>query len=193
VSLRHALLGLLHEQPASGYDLMQVFNASLQNIWPATQSQVYSELTKLAASGLLTVSAEGPRGRKEYTLTDAGRAELQHWLVEVETDVHPRSEGLLKVFLLGAVSREQATGFLAWLGETADHDVAALEALDASIEWEDEDLHVYGRLVLEFAKRLAAMSREWSDWAVEQINASGGAPGQREQPEPQQPERQPRR
>ncbi|MEY9934340.1 PadR family transcriptional regulator AphA [Catenulispora sp. GP43] len=172
MSLRHALLGLLREQPASGYDLMQVFNASLHNIWPATQSQVYSELNKLAAAGLLTASAEGPRGRKEYALTEAGHAELQHWLLEVETDVHPRSEGLLKVFLLGAVSREQATGFLAWLGEMADKDVAAMTELESSIEWEDEDLHVYGRLVLEFAKRMAAMSREWSDWAVEQIARS---------------------
>lgn len=181
MSLRHALLGLLREEPASGYDLMQVFNASLHNIWPATQSQVYSELTKLAASGLLSVSAQGPRGRKEYALTEAGHAELRHWLLEVETDVHPRSEGLLKVFLLGAVSRDQAAGFLGWLGQMADKDVAAMEALEASIEWEDEDLHVYGRLVLEFAKRLAAMSREWSDWAVEQISPTDG--GTAEQPQ----------
>lgn len=33
MSLRHAVLGLLAESPASGYDLMKMFNASLANVW----------------------------------------------------------------------------------------------------------------------------------------------------------------
>lgn len=59
MSLRHALLGLLSERPASGYDLLKLFDTSLAAVWPATQSQIYTELTKLAASGLITVAAEG--------------------------------------------------------------------------------------------------------------------------------------
>ena len=47
MSLRYALLGLLREGPASGYDLMQIFKLSLANTWPATQSQVYTELGKI--------------------------------------------------------------------------------------------------------------------------------------------------
>ncbi|GAA3053757.1 hypothetical protein GCM10020000_39620 [Streptomyces olivoverticillatus] len=62
MSLRHAMLGLLADRPASGYDLMKRFETSLSNVWPATQSQVYGELGKLAKSGLLKVAAEGPRG-----------------------------------------------------------------------------------------------------------------------------------
>src|SRR5580698_1967406 len=98
MSLRYALLGLLREGPASGYDLLRIFRLSLNNTWPATQSQVYTELTKLAEAGLLSVTAQGARGRKEYALTDAGLAELRHWLLETEPDLHPRSEGLLRVF-----------------------------------------------------------------------------------------------
>lgn len=60
MSLRHAVLGLLAESPASGYDLMKMFNASLANVWPATQSQVYGELTKLTTAGLVEVAAHGP-------------------------------------------------------------------------------------------------------------------------------------
>ncbi len=41
MSLRHALLGLLSEGPASGYDLLKLFDNSLANVWPATQSQLY--------------------------------------------------------------------------------------------------------------------------------------------------------
>jgi PadR family transcriptional regulator, regulatory protein AphA len=170
MSLRHALLGLLHEGPASGYDLLQVFRKSLHNTWPATQSQVYTELTKLAEAGLISVAAQGPRGRKEYALTDTGLAELRRWLLETEPDIHPRSEGLLRVFLLGALSRDQARAYLNWLAKRSVEDIAALEALEASIGWDDDDdLTRYGRLVLEYGKRLSAMSEEWAKWAVTQI------------------------
>src|SRR5882757_611589 len=108
MSLRHALLGLLVDRQGSGYDLMKLFETSLANVWPATQSQVYGELGKLADSGLLAVAAEGPRGRKEYSLTESGREELRHWLVDVEpTRVH-RSDMLLRVFFLSALTREEA-------------------------------------------------------------------------------------
>ena len=77
MSLRHAVLGLLAHGPASGYDLLGTFQGSLANVWPATQSQLYGELNRLADAGLITVAAEGPRGRKEYALTEAGMAELK--------------------------------------------------------------------------------------------------------------------
>src|SRR5262245_25440386 len=48
MSLPHALLGLLARHPASGYDLRKLFDTSLAFVWPATQSQLYAELTRLA-------------------------------------------------------------------------------------------------------------------------------------------------
>ncbi|PRC59664.1 PadR family transcriptional regulator, partial [Mycobacterium sp. ITM-2017-0098] len=85
-SLRIAALGLLAEGPASGYDLLKLFEKSMANVWPATQSQLYSELNKLADGGLIEVSAVGPRGRKEYEITDAGRDELQRWVTTPQED-----------------------------------------------------------------------------------------------------------
>jgi PadR family transcriptional regulator AphA len=171
MSLRHALLGLLREGPASGYDLLQIFRVSLSNTWPATQSQVYTELTKLAEAGLLSVVANGPRGRKEYTLTDAGLAELRRWLLETEPEPH-RSDAMLRVFLLGAVTRDQAREYLARLAQRATEDLTGLENLDAAVDWGDDDLSYYGRLVLEYGKRLKAMNREWAAWAASQIPAA---------------------
>jgi len=55
MSLRHALLGLLADGPASGYDLMKVFDRSLAFVWPATQSQLYGELNRLADDDRATV------------------------------------------------------------------------------------------------------------------------------------------
>src|SRR6201990_3067391 len=101
--LRIAALGLLAQAPGSGYDLLKHFEKSMANVWPATQSQLYGELKKLSEVGLIEVSDIGPRGRKEYRITDAGRAELQRWVSSPQDDPPFRSAGLLRVFLLGEV------------------------------------------------------------------------------------------
>lgn len=170
MSLRHALLGLLREQPASGYDLMQIFKLSLSNTWPATQSQVYTELGKMAEAGLLSVSEQGARGRKEYALTEAGLAELRHWLLETPPELHPRSESLLRIFVLGALSRQESEGYLRWLVGASGQEVATLAAIESTVpDWPDTDLAEYSRLALEFGKRLWLMTEEWAQWAADQV------------------------
>ncbi|KJY29853.1 MULTISPECIES: PadR family transcriptional regulator [Streptomyces] len=169
MSLRHALLGLLSERPASGYDLLKRFETSLANVWPATQSQMYGELTKLAAAGLISVSAEGPRGRKEYTLTDEGLAELRHWLTETKPQRNTRSDILLRVFFLGVLPPEQASAYLTGLMELSEQEYEDLRALEQSIDWGEDTLSVHGRIALEYGLRFNAMRRDWARWAAAQL------------------------
>ncbi|MBL1081981.1 PadR family transcriptional regulator [Streptomyces actinomycinicus] len=169
MSLRHALLGLLSERSASGYDLLKTFDTSLANVWPATQSQIYTELTKLAGSGLITVAAEGPRGRKEYALTGAGMAELRQWLTETRPQRNTRSDLLLRVFFLGVLEPAQARAYLTGLIEMSRTEHEQLRQLADSIDWDDGNLSVHGRIALEYGLRFNAMRREWAEWAAEQI------------------------
>ncbi|GAA1118378.1 helix-turn-helix transcriptional regulator [Kribbella jejuensis] len=168
MSLRHAVLGLLVEHPASGYDLLRQFEQSLANVWPATQSQLYGELAKLAADEQVTVSAEGPRGRKEYAITDAGRAELRRWLLE-ERPRRRRDDLLLRVFFLGTVTPEEARGFMERGVRQMDQLEEELRAVEQHTDWGDNDLSVYGRIALEWGLRYAAMHREWARWAEKQL------------------------
>ena len=170
MSLSHALLGLLSVRPASGYDLMKAFDTSLANVWPATQSQVYGELTRLADAGLIEVAAQGPRGRKEYALTDAGLAELRTWLTDPRPEPPRRSEGLLRVFFLDVLTPEQGHEYLTRLAEGAAGRHARLEGLRDSINWDrDDTLSTNGRFVLEYGLRLTAMYEEWALWAARQL------------------------
>ncbi|MET9959894.1 PadR family transcriptional regulator [Streptomyces sp. NPDC006326] len=175
MSLRHALLGLLSERPASGYDLLKRFETSLANVWPATQSQMYTELSKLAASGLISVSAEGPRGRKEYTLTDEGLAELRSWLTETKPQRNTRSDLLLRVFFLGVLPPERARGYLDELADMSEQEYEDLRRLEQSIDWGDDTLSVHGRIALEYGLRFNAMRREWARWAAGRIHEPGGS------------------
>ena len=99
MSLRHAMLGLLAAEPATGYELTRKFDKSLRNAWHASHSQIYPELAKLEGEGLVEVVAEGARNSKTWALTDAGRQELRRWLVEVEPSRQQRSESALRAFL----------------------------------------------------------------------------------------------
>ncbi|WP_310526056.1 PadR family transcriptional regulator [Nocardioides sp.] len=76
----YALLGLLTFGDAlTGYELKQRADATLRFYWVSpAMSQVYSELSRLAAHDLVTASGEG-RGTT-YTISHAGREALAAWL-----------------------------------------------------------------------------------------------------------------
>jgi len=170
VSLRIAALGLLAQEPGSGYDLLRHFEKSMANVWPATQSQLYGELNKLADAGLIEVSDMGPRGRKEYRITEAGRAELRRWVTSPQDDPPFRSPELLRVFLLDAALPEQARDLVVAMEEQADAEVKRLEELRDSIDWADGDALFYGRAALEYGLRMNSMAADWAKWLVNAID-----------------------
>jgi DNA-binding PadR family transcriptional regulator len=173
MSLRHAVLGLLADGPASGYDLLKVFDRSLAFIWPASQSQLYGELNRLADDGLIEVSNEGPRSRKDYAITEHGRAELERWITDVEPDRIRRNEAMLRVFFLGTVGPEEAKAYLE--REAAVHQdlQELLETVERDTDWHANSFSRYGYLVLESGRRYAHAQAEWARWAATQVEAIG--------------------
>jgi DNA-binding PadR family transcriptional regulator len=178
VSLRFAALGLLAQHPGSGYDLLRRFENSMANVWPATQSQLYGELNKLAADGLIEVSDIGPRGRKEYRVTDAGRAELVRWVTNPQDDPPYRSAPLLRVFLLGEIPPDQAREHVAGLAAHADAELKRLQALrDALAPWGDSDAEFYGGAALEYGLGVAEMEGNWARALVKALDERRGHVG----------------
>ena len=173
MSLRMAALGLLAQQPGSGYDLLKTFEKSMANVWPATQSQLYGELNKLADAGLIEVTDIGPRGRKEYRITPAGRAELQRWVTNPGEDPPFRDASLLRVFLLGEIKPDQARRHMVAVAEHADSEVKRLQALGDSIDWTDGDSLFYGRAALEYGLRRGAMEGDWARWVIGELDKRG--------------------
>ncbi|MFC5179852.1 PadR family transcriptional regulator [Actinomadura harenae] len=167
MSLRHATLGLLVEMDgASGYDLLKMFEITMGNVWQATQSQLYGELNKLTTDGFIEVASEGPRGRKEYRVTEAGHGELRRWLLEVPPKVVRRDEILLRLFFLGQVEPDEAAGFVREQVVALDKRLADLGELENTINWDDANLSFYGRLAMEYGKRFMTMRREWYEWVL---------------------------
>jgi len=83
MSLRYALLALLTAQPMTGYDLAKAFHISVGHVWYAPDSQIYPELRRMEAAGLVDGVALpwGDKGTKtEYHITEAGISEFVDWM-----------------------------------------------------------------------------------------------------------------
>ena len=165
-----AALGLLAQHPGSGYDLLKKFQQSMAFVWPATQSQLYGELNKLADAGLIEVSEVGPRGRKEYRATDAGRAELARWVANPNDDPPRRRPDVLRVFLLSEVQAADARAYATSFAAKAEEDLKTYEHIRDSAPWRDDDADFYGRAALEYGLRNAAMELQWAQWLVAAID-----------------------
>ena len=72
--LRLYLLKLLDEAPRHGYEVIRLLEERFQGLYAPSAGTVYPRLAKLETEGLVTHTTEG--GRKVYSITDAGRAEL---------------------------------------------------------------------------------------------------------------------
>jgi PadR family transcriptional regulator, regulatory protein AphA len=170
VSLRHAALGLLAQEPGSGYDLLKRFKLSMDKLWPATQSQLYGELNKLAAAGLIKVSDMGPRGRKEYAITDAGRAELYRWMTSPKEDPPLRNASLLRIFLLGQLTPSQAREYLKSLLAVSEQEHAEYKQMLDAFDWTADDDSFFARAILEAGLRWTQQEIDWVNWVLDAMN-----------------------
>ncbi len=179
MSLRHGLLGLLADRPGSGWDLLKRFESSLAFVWPATQSQLYTELGRMAEDGLVEVAAAGARNRKEYAITASGREDLGRWLTESEPERNRRNDALLRVFFLWAVEPEAAREYLEREADAYGRFHEVLAAVASGTAWDDSDFDRCARLALEHGLRATTTSEEWARWAADQVvpPADGGAGG----------------
>jgi DNA-binding PadR family transcriptional regulator len=75
-----SLLGFLHEGPLTGWSLVATAQREIGDFWSVTQSQVYRELNTMARLGLVEAGERGPRDRRPYTITEAGRAAFREWI-----------------------------------------------------------------------------------------------------------------
>jgi DNA-binding PadR family transcriptional regulator len=171
MSLQHALLGLLAVAPGSGYDLAKEFERDLgRYAWQAGHTSIYPELNRMAERGLVEVSESGPRGRRTYDITDAGRSELRDWLFKPRQSPTVRNELVLRMFLLSALDTADA---LTLLHAIADDSAAKAAELRAAISRPTEGKGAragFGMLAGEFGIRQHDAVHEWALWAIDQLN-----------------------
>jgi DNA-binding PadR family transcriptional regulator len=73
--VRAAVLALLAERPMHGYEMIQELEQRTDGVWRPSPGSIYPALQLLEESGLIAGTDEN--GKRLFTLTDEGRAELE--------------------------------------------------------------------------------------------------------------------
>ncbi len=92
-----ALLGLLHEGPMTGGELVAAAKERMEPFWSVTRSQVYRELPGLADAGYVRPGKQGPRAAQPYAITAAGKRAFRGWLTEAAGADHSRNPLVLRI------------------------------------------------------------------------------------------------
>jgi DNA-binding PadR family transcriptional regulator len=79
--LRLYLLKLLEESPRHGYEIIRLLQDRFLGVYSPSPGTIYPRLARLEAEGLVT--HEVVKGKKIYSLTDKGRAELERRMDEL--------------------------------------------------------------------------------------------------------------
>ena len=105
MSLPHALITALVEQPSSGSDLASRFDRSIGYFWHATHQQIYRELGRLEEAGWVeSLPPESGRGRKRvYRVLPAGAKELKRWVAEQQDPTPQRDAFMVRLRAEAAV------------------------------------------------------------------------------------------
>ncbi|MEU5884433.1 PadR family transcriptional regulator [Spirillospora sp. NPDC047279] len=134
MALRHAVLAALLDGEYSGYQLAKIFDLSVSNYWHAVPQQLYAELTKLEAEGLIAgrriIQHDRPN-KRVFTVTQAGIDELESFAVV------PAKPGIIRENLLvmvQAVDHISATAVIAQLEDRALASAAKISIFERTLE-----------------------------------------------------------
>jgi PadR family transcriptional regulator AphA len=168
MSLRHAILGLLTVEPATGYDLTQRFDKSLANAWHASHSQIYPELARLDEEGMVEVVGEGPRRSRTWAVTDVGREELRRWMTETEPTRTQRNQTAVRWFLVSLLEPADQRTVLARELAFSTEEIARLREIAARLDAMPGPVPF--RATVDLGLRINAVMQ---DWLREQLEAAG--------------------
>jgi DNA-binding PadR family transcriptional regulator len=148
--------------------------------WPRAESRIYDEAKRLVEQGLAKAreSYVGKRRRTTYSITRAGRLELESWLASPSgRSFSLETEGLLRLFLANLGSKEDVVTALEGMRDQAVEMLrvgqsVADEYLEGRSPHQDivhvralvfDFLAQFGLGVIEWAERSLAEVESWED------------------------------
>jgi len=141
-----ALLGLLHDGPATGGQLVAGAGERFGAFFSVTRSQVYRELPALSKEGLVRLGKQGPRSSQQYVITAAGKKAFKTWLSTEPGPDHLRSPLILRLVHAGSLTIKQRTALLDSARTTYTQELEAAKVATKSADGP------YAKAVGEFAQ-----------------------------------------
>jgi DNA-binding PadR family transcriptional regulator len=176
-STAYVILGMIREEPCSGYEIKAKVDGTTRFFWAASYGQIYPELKRLAEQGLV-VGSDAPTGgrrRTVYEITADGEEELKAWLRRPPETYEMREEGLLKLFFAAALEPAEAVEIVRSMRAHRLAANAALRQMKPLAEAErDEAGDPYPLLVLESGLEFTEWFAAWTERVEQRILDGAG-------------------
>ena len=167
ISIRQFILGLLTQQPMSGYDIKRFFKSLSWLIDSPSFGSLYPALHALLEDDLATVKVipqQDKPPRKIYSITSAGRETLQGWMRQpVESDVSLKAF-LMRLILASNLSQDDLVAHLERRRiQVASHLQQTTEAMGNKADLGE-------RLALDYGVAVANAELDWLDSALSRLS-----------------------
>lgn len=170
MSLKHAILVLLEQEPGSGYDLVQRFNQGIGQFWNASHQQVYQQLKKLHDNKLVdfqTQRQSDKPDKKIYRISANGKTELRDWMSESNNPPVVRDALLIRIFAGHLTDKQTLLDELARHRQLHQNMLEARQAEEARYLNSSKNQQMKMRLPYLTLRRGIRYEREWIAWLDE--------------------------
>lgn len=181
-AMAHVILGLLHFFTQSFYDLIKSFEAGVSLFYSASSGSIKRAVDNLLSQGLIEVAdAEpGPRGRKVYQVTEAGREEFRAWMTGTLTG-NLETAALSRLYFLGLLDADDRRGVLHRIRAAIEGELGQLTELREQIRHVDvpdelRDVAEFQRATLEFGIASSQHALDWFSDLTETTSRGGANP-----------------
>ncbi|MBE1553175.1 PadR family transcriptional regulator [Sporosarcina limicola] len=170
--LEYILIGLLHEQPMSGYDLKKTIDYSIGFFYKASFGSLYPALKRLEEKEWVTAKeVEGnSKNKKIYTVNPVGKEAFLKWLAQPLQS--SKNEHLLKIFFIDYLDEEKRTDLLQQFHLQLKNERGKLKEVEQIVSEEvtaltnPEDFY-YRISVLRYGVRHLEMELDWLEEIIE--------------------------
>jgi len=163
------ILGFLHHEPMTGYDIKKRIDNELKYFFNGSFGSIYPALNSLEREAYITkqeVSDSG-RGKIVYDITERGEQYLNDWLKQQTSKDELRYETLLKIFFGASVDKEYILMQIESFEQKTLENLKMLQYFEKNLEeviGESED-HLYFLLTVRFGIETYKGQLNWCKYA----------------------------
>lgn len=165
------ILGLLHHENLSGYDIKKKIDYMISSFWDVGYGQIYPTLKQLVDEELacksISADSKGPE-KNIYSITDKGRDVLKEWLSIPEEKEYTKYEILLKLFFGSLTPAENNIDKIEIFKERQEKNLELIKLFKTNLEsvLDETDDHIYYYLTVLFGERIYSAYIDWANAAA---------------------------
>lgn len=168
--LDYAILGLIQDQPLSGYAIRKIFEVTALGNYSSSPGTIYPALHRLQKFALVKKIVKGENGKPYIEITTNGIQILKKWFLkplEKMEVVKKTDELLLRFgFMETLVNKEQRINFLSTFHNLLNIYIKELQEFYSN---ESSNMPLHGRLAFQYGIDSNKTTLKWCKKAMSQL------------------------